>query len=408
MQNKRMNIFKKSFATVAIMSLATVAFAQPALQAPHPLESAFTDQNARTEIIIPQVNGKNVYKADLHIHTIYSDGDVTPDMRVLEAWYDGLDIIAITDHMEYRRIEREMFDYMGKYIREDLRKEGKTVNTNIMRQGPDEQGILVDFNVAYKSASRKARDYGLLVVRGVEVTRKHNGDYNAIFTTDNNALYDRDLAQTLRNARAQGAFIVHNHPDYDPNTANTLSSVANGLYEQGLIDAVEVANGRKTWSYLFSHAVAGGYTPMANSDAHEFIYWKYGRPCDHEIPRYRNMNLIFAENLTENDIREALKAGNSIAYSNNNLIGKEDLLKALFSASVEFKLQRTSSTQHHVTVLNRSSLPYYFKIGNADHILNANGSLHLTLAKDVNTFEVTVLNMWHGNDDHPAISVELK
>ena len=128
----------------------------------------------------------------------------------------------------------------------------------------------------------------------------------------------------------------------------------------------------------------------------------------HEIPRYRNMNLIFAENLTENDIREALKAGNSIAYSNNNLIGKEDLLKALFNASVEFKLQRTSSTQHHVTVVNRSSLPYYFKIGNVEHILNANGSLHLTLAKDVNTFEVTVLNMWYGNDEHPAISVELK
>ena len=160
MQNKRMNIFKKSFATVAIMSLATVAFAQPALQAPHPLESAFTDQNARTEIIIPQVNGKNVYKADLHIHTIYSDGDVTPDMRVLEAWHDGLDIIAITDHMEYRRIEREMLQYMDRYVREEFREKGP-VNTNIMRQGPDSLGVLVDFNVAYKSASRKAKDYGL-------------------------------------------------------------------------------------------------------------------------------------------------------------------------------------------------------------------------------------------------------
>ena len=402
-----MNIYKK-VAAVASIFWATAVFAQPSQQAPHPLEQAFTDQNARTEIILPQVNGKNFYKADLHIHTIYSDGDVTPDMRVLEAWYDGLDIISITDHMEYRRIEREMFDYMGKYIREDLRKEGKTVNTNIMRQGPDEKGILVDFNVAYKSASRKAKDYGLLVVRGVEVTRKHNGDYNAIFTTDNNALYDPDLAQTLRNARAQGAFIVHNHPDYDPNTANTLSSVANSLYEQGLIDAVEVANGRRTWNYLYSHAIAGGYTPMANSDAHEFIYWKYGRPCDHEIPRYRNMNLILAESLTENDIRDALKAGNSIAYGNNNLVGKIDLLKALFIASVEFKIQRTSSIQHHITVLNRSSLPYYFRIGNTDYILNAMGSLHLTMPKDQKVADVTILNMWHGNDLHPTVAIDLK
>ena len=349
--------------------------AQPSQQAPHPLEHAFDNQFVRTHITIPQVAGMNVYKADLHIHSIYSDGEVTPDMRVLEAWYDGLDAIAITDHMEYRRIEREMFDYMDKYIREDLRKAGKTVNTNIMRQGPDEQGILVDFNVAYNSASKKAKDLGLLVIRGVEVTRKHNGDYNAIFTTDNNALYDRDLAQTLRNARAQGAFIIHNHPDYDKDSANTLTDVANGLYQQGLIDGVEVANGRKTWSYLYSHAVAGGYTPMANSDAHEYIYWKYGRPTDYSIPRYRNMNLIFAKELTVDSLRKALKAGNNIAYSNNNLVGKSELLQALFTACVEFKIQRTDSSHYHINVVNHSSLPYFFKIRNSEHILNSMGSL---------------------------------
>ena len=147
---------------------------------------------------------------------------------------------------------------------------------------------------------------------------------------------------------------------------------------------------------------------MANSDAHEYIYWKYGRPGDYEIPRYRNMNLILAGSLTENDIREALKAGNTIAYSNNNLVGRCDLLKALFEASVEFKIQRTASTQHHIIVVNNSSLPYYFKIGNNEHVLNANGTLHLTLPKDLQTFDVTVLNMWYGNDEHPAVSVELK
>ena len=382
--------------------------AQPSQQAPHPLEHAFDNQFVRTHITIPQVAGMNVYKADLHIHSIYSDGEVTPDMRVLEAWYDGLDAIAITDHMEYRRIEREMFDYMDKYIREDLRKAGKTVNTNIMRQGPDEQGILVDFNVAYNSASKKAKDLGLLVIRGVEVTRKHNGDYNAIFTTDNNALYDRDLAQTLRNARAQGAFIIHNHPDYDKDSANTLTDVANGLYQQGLIDGVEVANGRKTWSYLYSHAVAGGYTPMANSDAHEYIYWKYGRPTDYPIPRYRNMNLIFAKELTVDSLRKALKAGNNIAYSNNNLVGKSELLQALFTACVEFKIQRTDSSQYHINVVNHSSLPYFFKIRNSEHILNSMGSLYIKLPKDMKVADVTILNMWCGNDQHPSVSIKLK
>lgn len=32
----------------------------------------------------------------------FSDGKVWPDQRVNEAWNEGLDVIAITDHIEYR------------------------------------------------------------------------------------------------------------------------------------------------------------------------------------------------------------------------------------------------------------------------------------------------------------------
>ena len=42
----------------------------------------------RQEIIIPNICGYNVYKADLHTHTIYSDGVVTPTWRLREAWFD--------------------------------------------------------------------------------------------------------------------------------------------------------------------------------------------------------------------------------------------------------------------------------------------------------------------------------
>ena len=48
------------------------------------------------------------------------------------------------------------------------------------------------------------------------------------------------------------------------------------------------------------------------------------------------------------------------------------------------------------------------KIGKKEYILNSLGSLHLTLPKDQNIAEVTVLNMWHGNDLHPSVSFELK
>ena len=98
-----MKTASKFFLAIASLAVAATASAQ------NPLEQPFSSSGVRQEIIFPKVNGKNVYKADFHIHTIYSDAEVTPDARVIEAWRDGLDVIAITDHMEYRRIEREMY-----------------------------------------------------------------------------------------------------------------------------------------------------------------------------------------------------------------------------------------------------------------------------------------------------------
>ena len=39
----------------------------------------------RVEMVLPQVRGFNIYKADLHNHTIFSDGSVTPEFRIQEA-----------------------------------------------------------------------------------------------------------------------------------------------------------------------------------------------------------------------------------------------------------------------------------------------------------------------------------
>ncbi|MBR2858628.1 MAG: PHP domain-containing protein, partial [Alistipes sp.] len=217
------------------------------------------DKGVRSEIYIPQVMGYNVYKADLHTHTIYSDGEMTPALRVNEAWCDGLDIIAITDHMEYRRIEREMFQYMDRYV--DPAYHGKgAVNTNVLNRDPDSKGILVDFNVGSKAAAKEAKRLGIMAIQGVEITRGKLGDYNALFTTDNNALYDPNLEQTIRNARAQGAFIIHNHPQYSKRTESTLPKHCEDFYAKGLIDGIELANGFNRYDRLFDYCFKGKYT----------------------------------------------------------------------------------------------------------------------------------------------------
>ena len=57
---------------------------------------------ARREVKIPDIAGYRTLKCDFHTHTVFSDGRVWPTVQVEEAWREGLDAIAITDHIEYK------------------------------------------------------------------------------------------------------------------------------------------------------------------------------------------------------------------------------------------------------------------------------------------------------------------
>ena len=166
----------------------------------------------RVEFVLPEVGGYTVYKADLHTHSIYSDGDCTPEFRVREAWYDGLDVLAITEHVEYRRHEGKMLNFLKGYVPEGT----EPVNYNIIAKPADEQGIRSDLNFPVKLAQETAAKYGITIIPGAEITREPiaYGHYNALFTTDNNAIYAADALQSLRNAKAQGALVMHNHPGW--------------------------------------------------------------------------------------------------------------------------------------------------------------------------------------------------
>lgn len=366
---------------------------------------ALAEKGVRNEIYIPQVMGYNVYKADLHTHTIYSDGEMTPALRVNEAWCDGLDIIAITDHMEYRRIEREMFQYMDRYVDAAYRGKG-AVNTNVLNRAPDSKGILVDFNVGSKAAAKEAKRLGIMAIQGVEITRGKLGDYNALFTTDNNALYDPNLEQTIRNARAQGAFIMHNHPQYSKRTESTLPKHCEEFYAKGLIDGIELANGFNRYDRLFDYCFKGNYTPFATSDSH---YLMSARFPNAGKEYYRNMTLILAKDCTEESIKEALYAHRTIAYSANILIGEEELLTELFKACVEVRKVGTDWKKLGVVVKNNSSLPFAIsKDGKNEYVVPANGTAIVYVRRGDKVLNLTVTNMLYGVGKSPKISFKLE
>ena len=188
------------FATIGVFGV----YAQKADKKIPDTHSTCNEQRyRRTEIILPEVNGYNCYKADLHVHTIYSDGDVTPRQRVHEAWYDGLDIIAITDHLEIRTYEKFMIKALQPYS-----KDGQPfvyASAGAGNKKDKDAPMLCNLNAGYEEALSyiEKEEIPILAIRGTEIWRKPSeiGEYNAIFLKDINAICDKDLFECFRRVK---------------------------------------------------------------------------------------------------------------------------------------------------------------------------------------------------------------
>ena len=75
-----MRNYKLLLLAISLLAFASTAVAEKKNDVTRSLHTG----KHRQEIIIPKVCGYNVYKADLHTHTIYSDGVVTPTWRLRE------------------------------------------------------------------------------------------------------------------------------------------------------------------------------------------------------------------------------------------------------------------------------------------------------------------------------------
>lgn len=295
--------------------------------------------NVREQISIPAFDGYQVLKCDFHIHTVFSDGKVWPDMRVNEAWNQGLDAIAITDHIEYR---------------------------------PLKDVLKGDLNESYKIAKKHADELGFIVIQGTEVTRdKPIGHLNALFINDANALKVDDPVEALRIAKKQGAFIMWNHPGW-PDDKSTLYPIHEQLIKEGLINGIEVFNYLEYYPVTFDYANKYNLSFMGNSDIHELITETYG---NNKLAR--PLTLVFAKERSEKGIKEALFEGRSAVLFYGTLAGKSDILNKLLSASVKVRRLKTDGKSFEIS--NLSDIQYKFTVENIQYVLPANKTLRIEL-----------------------------
>ena len=405
---------KKLFLILAVALFAVSAVDAQVVQTPVMGKTGirlYDRRVPRTEIILPQVKGYNIYKGDFHVHTIYSDGEVTPRERVREAWYDGLDVIAITDHLEIRTYEKFMLKALQPYS-----KDGQPfvyASAGAGNKKDKDAPMLCNLNAGYEEALSyiEKEEIPILAIRGTEIWRKPSeiGEYNAIFLKDINAICDKDLFECFRRVKEQGGFIIHNHPGWRRNTMEKSEAQVRA-YGEGWVDAIEVINGTTLYPQMIDRCVDEKLTITASTDVH--------RPSSQNYPRggeiFRTMTFILAKECTEKAIREALEKRRTIGYSANNLIGEEVWLKEFINEAVDCKVIAVNEKKGHrgFQLTNTCSIPFILRRGKLVYVLNPFQSLHINISRDKKTGEFykpefTVDNMWTVGDKHPKIHIAI-
>lgn len=307
---------------------------------------SFCQLNARKEIKIPDIPGYKVLKCDFHIHTVFSDGNVWPSIRPEEAWLEGLDVIAITDHIEYLPHKKELNE---------------------------------DFNRSFEIAKSAAERYNIIVIKGAEITRSMPpGHINAIFLKDSAPLKTEKWEDAVNEAAAQGAFLFWNHPGWKGQQKDGVAKWYDehtNLFDKKLLKGIEIVNYDEYYADVHKWGVDKNLAMLGNTDVHDPISMSFDmavikhRPMnlvfikedEHESKKEVLKDLLFTKDKTQDLIKEALIAGRSVVYNANNLIGKAEFLTSIFENSILIKnpeVNLVGGKRASVQIMNSSEVNY--------------------------------------------------
>lgn len=292
-------------------------------------------QNYRHYLRIPDIDGYVTLKCDFHVHSDISDAQVWPVGRVNEAWNAGLDVIAMTDHIEVHRY-------------------------------PDI--IRCSLNKPYELAKARGDQIGLMVIAGAEITRKKPlGHICTLFIEDADKLAVEDELKAVEEAWRQGAFLLWNHPGY-PDKKSDIQPVHERLIAEGKLHGVEVFNKCESYPKAFDYPQRYGLVPFANSDIHHMSGSIY------PVRGSRPMTLVFATERTPEAVKEALFAGRAVACFDGNLMGEEKYIRQLVDKSLEIReIRSVNDSKRTFEIINKSDLRFAVRPARYDYAVPIDG-----------------------------------
>lgn len=325
----------------------------------------------RTDIRVPSIMGFTTLKCDFHMHTVYSDGIVWPQIRVQEAWLNGLDVLAITDH---------------------IRKDGS------------KERLPGDNNQPFEMAVNRARELDMVLIKAGELTKKMPpGHLNALFLKDVEVLNNDDPYAALEAAARQGAFIQWNHPGWKSQQPDTTRwwPEHQMIYDKGWMHGIEVFNYTEWYPIALDWCLDKNLTVLADTDLHGVTSLQY------DLDKWpRPMTLVFSKERSEEGVREALFGHRTVAWFGNNLAGKAEYVEALFRASVQILPAHYSNekgTRYHHLV-NSSDLPWKIKdlsgAMKGEIWIPKRGSAVVEIKKDTKELSLLLTNTYIRSSEH--------
>jgi len=365
---------------------------------------------------------------DLHTHSVFSDGHVWPNIRVAEARKDNIDVLAITEHLEYQ--------------------------PHIMHIPHENR------NAAYIEAKRSASGTDLIVINGSEITREMPpGHINAIFVKDANKLYKFDQKllpeakeliqeraqgaelpeeqmqvienyalgnlypplEALKEAKNQGAFVFWNHPMWGSQASDgiaRLDEMHKEFITKDLLHGIEIVNTGTYSEEAFKIALENNLALIGTSDVHDLIEWDY----DAHNNEHRPVTLVFAKERNEASIKEALFDRRTVVVFKDRLIGKSEHLLPLLESiiSISSNGYRKGTQILKIEILNNSSANMVlenlseFNFADSDDLISIPKNEKVTL--QVKTLEVLdnldlkfrILNALTAPKENPVINFRIK
>lgn len=325
------------FTGLAALACAPAAVAHPNMPANTAGHGTYADHGFDRPARFPAApDGRQILLADLHTHSVFSDGHVWPSIRVEEADRDGLDALAFTEHLEHQPKSADI-------------------------PHPDR-------NRSWQVGVKEAESSGIkavMLINGAEITRSMPpGHVNAVFLQDANKLLTGDAEAAIRAANDQGAFVFWNHPNWLPQAPDGVARILpfhQKLIREGKLHGVEVANG--TLDAYSEHALAialeYNLAILGTSDIHGLIDWTHnGGHGGH-----RPMTLVLADQRSPDALKKALFAGSTVAWINDDLIGRSENVEQVVRAclSVQPKGYVPRSSVMEVELVNQCPLAFTLK-----------------------------------------------